>query len=349
MARRVLITGIAGRLAGRLAARLEGDDRVEYVAGLDLREPGHDLARTEFVRADLRNPMIARVVESAGVDTVVHLQVSAAPVAAGGRAAMKDLNVIGTLQLLGAAQKSSDLRTVVVKSSTAVYGSRPDDPSLLDEDTPLRPARSGFAKDVADIEDAARGFARRRPDVSTTVLRFANVVGPTVDSPLTRYLSLRAVPTVLGYDPRLQLCHEDDALEVLYRSCVDDHPGTFNVAGEGIVYLSQAARRAGTPSVPVPHPLVGGLSGLLRRVGAVDFSPEQLQLLFYGRVGAIDRLREVFGYTPTRTTVEALDDFVASRRIAPLLDRTTVLRWEQELYDFVTRKGQERFLAERER
>lgn len=350
MARRVLITGIAAQLAGRLAARLERDERVEYVAGLDLREPGHDLARTEFVRADLRNPMVARVVESAAIDTVVHLQISATPVAEGGRSAMKDLNVIGTMQLLAAVQKAPQVRTVVVKSSTAVYGSSPDDPSLLDEDAaPGRSVRSGYGKDLVDIERTAEALSRRRPDVTTTVLRFANIVGATVDSPLCRYLALPVIPTVLGFDPRLQLCHEDDALEVLYRSCVEDHPGTFNVGGEGVVYLSQAVRRAGKPSLPVPLPFVDALAGIVRRTGRVDFPPDQLQLLYYGRVGALDRLRDVFGHRPAYTTVAALDDFIASRRIAPLVDRSRVVRWERELYEFVTRKGQERFLAERER
>lgn len=350
MARRVLITGLAAQLAGRLAARLEADERVEYVAGLDLREPGHDLSRTEFVRADLRNPMVARVVDSAAIDTIVHLQVSAMPVAAGGRAAMKDLNVIGTMQLLAAAQKSPRVRTVVVKSSTAVYGSNPEDPSLLDEDAaPGRSVRSGYGKDLVDIERTARALSRRRPDVTTTVLRFAHIVGPTVDSPMCRYLALPVIPTVLGFDPRLQLCHEDDALEVLYRSCVEDHPGTYNVAGPGVVYLSQVARRAGKPTLPVPLLCVDVLAEVVRRSGRLDFPPDQLRLLYYGRVGAIDRLREVFGYEPAYSTVEALDDFIASRRIAPLVDRARVVRWEQELYEFVTRKGQERFLAERER
>src|SRR5688500_10222173 len=104
--RRILVTGVAGALAAKLCARLEADDRVDYIGGVDLVEPSHQLGRTEFIRADLRNPLVAKVIASTRIDTIVHLAIAAAPRAAGGRSRMKELNVIGTMQLLGAAQKT---------------------------------------------------------------------------------------------------------------------------------------------------------------------------------------------------------------------------------------------------
>jgi UDP-glucose 4-epimerase len=347
--RRVLITGAAGELAGQLAARLEADERVEYLVGVDLVEPAHDLDRTEFVRADLRNPLVAKVIDSTRVDTIVHLSIFTAPLRAGGRARMKELNVIGTMQLLAAAGKAPQLRKLVLKSTTAVYGSNYADPALFREDATVGGSgRSGYSKDAVEIEGYGRAFGRRRPDVSLTLLRFANFLGPRVETPLTRYFALPVVPTVLGYDPRLQFCHEDDATEILYRSVVDDRPGIFNVAGPGILYLSQAIRLAGKVPVPVPMPFADGVSNTLRRAGRVDFSPEQLQFLRYGRVGDIGRMRATFDYEPKYSTRESFIDFIGSRRIAALIDRDRAMRWERDLYDFLTRKGQERFLAEKQ-
>ena len=341
--KRVLITGIAGQLAGRLAARLEESDDIEYLAGLDLAEPTVALRRTEFVRADLRNPLVARIIDSTRVDTVVHLSLTAAPSSAGGRTRMKELNVIGTMQLLAAAQKASALRKVIVKSTTAVYGSNYADPALFREDVaPGQARRAGYSKDAVEVEGYARAFGRRRDDVTLTILRFANFIGPTVDSPLTSYLQLPIVPKVLGYDPRVQLCHEDDAVEVLVRAVAGRHPGIYNVAGPGIMYLSQALRLAGKPSFPVALPFVQTLSGSLRRTGRVDFSPDQLQFLLFGRVGDITRLRERFGYEPAYSTRSAFEDFLASGRIPPVLERETVQRWEQGLYDLITRGGRAR-------
>jgi len=233
---------------------------------------------------------------------------------------MKELNVIGTMQLLAACQKSDTVRRLVVKSTTSVYGSNPRDPAVFVEDTPAKsPPRSGYSKDAVEVEGYVRGFSRRRPDISVTVLRFANFIGPTVDTPVTRYLALPVIPTAFGFDPRLQLLHEDDAIEVLRLATLGDHPGVFNVAGPGTMLLSQVIRRAGRIALPVPAPAVRIVGNLVRRSGLVDFSPEQMHFLSFGRVVDIDRLRTQFGYTPKYTTQQALDTFLAGRPIKPVV------------------------------
>lgn len=338
--RRILITGLAGVLAGQLAARLEADDEVEYLAGMDRREPRHELTRTDFVRTDLRNPLVAKVIEDARIDTVVHLDVTATPGDAGGRTRMKEHNVIGTMQLLGTAQRAPRLRKVVVKSTTAVYGSSYSDPAMFrEEGGPEATQNGGYGKDTVEIEGYARAFGRRRHDVALTILRFANFIGPSMHTPLTRYLTLPVVPTVLGYDPRIQLCHELDAVEVLYRSVRGDYPGIFNVAGPGIVFLSQAIRRAGRIQAPILQPFAKAVGSLVRRTARVDFSPEQLRLLMYGRVGDISRLRASFGYEPMFSTMAALDDFIASGRVTPVVDPRTVARLERGVHDLLARSA----------
>ena len=346
--RRVLITGIATELAGMFARRLEQREDVEYIVGVDVREPHHDLTRTEFVRADIRNPLVTKVLSAANVDTVVHMSTVAAPSSAGGRSRMKEQNVIGAMQLLAAAQKSESVERFILKSSTAVYGSDYTDPALFrEEDTPRVPPKSGYAKDATEIEGYARAFGRRRKDVSLTILRFANFLGGQMESALGAFFGLPVVPSVLGYDPRLQFCHEDDAVEVLQRAATGDHPGIYNVAGAGVLYLSQCVRLAGRIPAPIPLPLVSAVAGLVKRSQRVDFSPEQLKFLQFGRVSDTTRLREQFGYEPRYTTRAAYEDFIARRRISGLVDRDEVVRWERELYDFIQRKGQERFVATR--
>jgi UDP-glucose 4-epimerase len=314
----VLVTGVSRPLGSRLAALLAGDSRIDKVIGVDVVPPkgeaGQALAGVEFVRADIRNPIIAKVIASAQVDTVVHMSVIATPLGAGGRSAMKEINVIGTMQLLAACQKAPTVRKLVVKSTTSVYGSSPRDPALFTEDMePIALPRSGYAKDAVEVEGYVRGFGRRRPDVAVTVLRFTNFIGPRIDTPLTRYLALPVVPRVLGYDPRLQLLHEDDAVEVLRLATLEDRAGTVNVGAAGVLLLSQAIRRAGRPEVFVPAPAVSLVGGLFRRVGLVDFSPEQLRFLEHGRVVDTSRLINDFGYTPAYTTAEAFADFVRAR------------------------------------
>ncbi len=341
--KRVLITGISDALAGLLARALEKRDEVDYLAGVDVHEPRHDLRRTEFVRADVRNPVVSRVMRAANVDTVVHMAVASAPGPVGGRARMKEQNVIGTMQLLGACQKSASLRKVVLKSSTAVYGSEHSEPALLTEDaTPRLAPKDGFAKDITEVEGYARTLGRRRDDITVTILRFADLIGGPVESLFARYLALPVVPTVLGFDPRLQFCHSDDALAVLITACLDDHPGIFNVAGPGVLYLSQAIRMAGRVPLPLPKPLMSSTSPFVRRSRRLDFSPEQVSFLQFGRISDTGRLQEVFGYEPRYSTRQAFADYVARRRI-PRADEVDDHReWQQDLYDFIQRHRKER-------
>ena len=321
----MLVTGVSRFLGGHLAARLAQNPDIDRVLGVDTVPPPRDLlrrmGRAEFVRADIRNPLISKVISTASVDTVVHASLTANPGSSGGRSAMKEMNVIGTMQLLAACQKAPSVRRMVLKSTTAVYGSSPRDPALFDETmTPKDLPSGGYAKEAVEFEGYLRGFARRRPDVSVTTLRFSFFIGPRIVTVFTRYFALPAVPIVLGYDARVQLLHEEDGLAVLERAASQDIPGVFNVAADGVLLLSQAIRRAGRVPIPVPSPAVGPVSRLFRSARLVDFSPEQMRLLNFGRVVDNRRLRRQFGFTPRWTTVQAFDDYVRGRALRPVVD-----------------------------
>ena len=310
----VLVTGVARYLGANLAARLSADPRVSRVIGVDSSTPSEDLRPVldgvEVHQVDVQAPEVARLLVDADVEAVAHLAIATAPYPHGGRAAMKETNVIGTMQLLAACQHAPALRRLVVRSSTAAYGASFRDPAVFTEETePLEVPRGGFARDVLDIEGYVRGFRRRRPSVEATVLRFAPFVGPHAETSLTRYFAQPVVPTVLGRDPRLQFVHIEDAFEVLLRSVVESHPGTYNVAGRGVLALSQAIRRAGRIGAPVLEPGLNTAAALARGAGAGAFSLDRLDLLVHGRVVDTSRLVAEFGFQP-RSTAEAFDDFV---------------------------------------
>ncbi|QES49499.1 NAD-dependent dehydratase [Streptomyces venezuelae] len=321
MGKVVLVTGAARQLGGRFVRRVQRDPEVERVIAVDAVPPPHRLGSALFVRTDIRQSAIARVLAEHAVDTVVHLAVTggSAGIGGGARSTVKETNVIGTMQLLGACQKSPTVRRLVVKSSTSVYGGAPRDPAVFPETAqPKALPAGGFAKDAAEVEGYVRGFARRRPDVAVCVLRFANILGPRADSPLAEYFSMPVMPTVLGYDPRLQFVHEDDVLDVLGLAAREPKPGTlnsgtFNIAGDGVLLLSQCSRRLGRPTVPLLLPAVTWVGAALRAVGVTDFSPEQIRLLTHGRVVETAQMREVLGFEPLYTTAEAFADFARSR------------------------------------
>jgi UDP-glucose 4-epimerase len=332
MGRVVLVTGVSRYLGGRFAAQLCTDPAVDRVIGVDVVPPTHDLAEVEFVRADIRNPVIAKVIDQAGVDTVVHMSVIATPTSAGGRVTMKEINVIGTMQLLAACQRAEGVRRLVVKSTAAVYGSSPRDPAIFTEDTGAKVLpRSGWGKDSVEVEGYVRGFSRRRPDVEVATLRLANFIGPGVRTPMTDYFRLPVLPTVFGFDARLQFVHEDDGLEALRLATVGRATGVINVAGDGVLMLSQAARLAGRPTIALPRPVAGPVGRLFRRAGLADFSPEQLAFLAFGRCLDTTRMRTVLGLRPRYTSREAFVDFLQHQHATGPLTAERVEAVEQLL------------------
>jgi UDP-glucose 4-epimerase len=336
----VLVTGVSRYLGGRMAQRLTDDPRVDRVIGVDVVPPAGDIGRAEFVRADIRNPIIAKVINAADVDTVVHMGVIATPIQAGGRTSMKEINVIGTMQLLAACQKSPSVKRLVVKSTSSVYGAGPRDPAMFTESIePKHSPSSGWAKDSVEVEAYVRGFARRRPDVTVTTLRFANFIGPTVATPMTSFFALPLVPVVMGYDARLQFVHEDDGLRAIHEAAVAEKPGLFNIAGDGILLLSQAIRLAGRVPLPLPPPMVPLTGRAVLKAGLADFSPEQVRFLTYGRGMDTTRMRSVMHFEPEYTTLEAFQAFVTARGLNRLLSPQRAAAAEHALASVLTSGG----------
>jgi len=321
----VLVTGVGGELGGKLLARLGNNPEFERVIGVDTTPPCKSvlqrMGHAEFVRADIRNPLIAKVISSAKVDTVVHASTTAHPAGPSRRMAIKEVNVIGTMRLLAACQRSPLVQKLIVKSTAAVYGAGARSQAVFTEESELIPtSASGYAKDAVEMEGYVRGLSRRRPDITVTMARFINLIGPEVDTVLSRYFALPVVPTVFGYDARIQLLHSSDALAVLELATLSDKPGVFNVGSDGVLTLSQAIRRAGRLELPMPRGAMPSIGKVLRGARVVDFSEDQVRLLNFGRVVDTTKLKQEFGYTPRWTTREAFDDYVLGRGLRPIVD-----------------------------
>jgi UDP-glucose 4-epimerase len=340
----VLVTGACRFLGGYLVARLVQNPLIDQVIAVDAIAPSKDLqrrmGRAEFVRADIRNPFIAKVIRNSDVDTVVHAAAASYVPRSGGRATLKELNVMGAMQLFAACQKAPSVRRVVLKSTSEVYGSHAHDPVVQTEDgSSRRPPREGFARDSVDIEGYARGLGRRRPDIAVTILRLANMIGPAMDTALARYLAGPVVPTVFGHDARLQLLHEQDALGALERATMAAPPGTFNIGAKGIIMMSQAIRRAGRLPLPVPTFGVGAVDSVRKATMNSEVNRDQLDYLSFGRVMDTTRMRTELGFEPKWTTLEAFDDFVRGRGLTPIIDPNWVLSLENRVLAMAQRWG----------
>ena len=315
--RRVLITGIASYLGTELARILEEDPEVEYVAGVDTRTPKSPLERTELVEVDIRDPELLTRIPETGVDTIVHNQIVRRAGAGMSARRAHDVNVIGSLQLLAACERTPTLSAIVVRGSAGIYGAEPAAPQFFTEDMArLYPLRTRFQRDVAEIENLFGTFARRHDDVACSMLRYQPSIGPTGSRQIPQYLSLPVVPTYLGFDPRIQVIHERDALDALVAAVRRPVRGPVNVAAEGTIGLTRMIRMGGRPTLPIPSPLFGGATGAAKRLGLLDFSPDFQRLLRYGRGVDTSRLAGEVGFRPRFTTVTAVEDYAVARRPA---------------------------------
>ena len=313
------MTGLSSYWGGRLAQALEGFEEVETIIGVDSVEPRRELERTEFVKVSNQHSLLARIVRAANIDTVIDTRLTVNSVSAGPRAAHEN-NVIGTMNILTACSgEDSPVRQFIFKSSAYYYGSEQDDPAFFRE-TMLRPhpARTPLERDIVEAETAVAEFAEKRPEVETTILRCANVLGPDVDTAFTRMFDLPAVPMVLGFDPRIQFVHEDDVVHALEHCVFHDTPGVYNVAGDGVLSMTEAASVLGKRAAPILPPWGTGLvAGPLRSLG-FKVPSEMLNLMRFGR-GLDNRAFKATGFEYGHTSRETVARLGEHLRLDPVM------------------------------
>ena len=332
--RRVLITGLSTYWGGRLAQALEQSEAVEAIVGVDNRDPTRELERTEFVRVGTQHALLRRIVEAAEIDTVVDSRLVVDSVTTSPRKAHEN-NVIGTMNILAACSGSS-VRRFVFKSSAHYYGTAQDDPAFFTESMGRpHPPTTRIERDIVEAEATVRDFAEKSPHVTTTIMRFANVLGPDVRTSHTTLFSLPVVPTILGFDPRYQFVHEDDVVAALGHAVFADIPGIHNIAADGVLALTEVIDLLGKRWAPVLPPWGTGLTAaVLRRLG-LRIPPEMLGQLRFGR-GLDNRKLKATGFAYRYTTRETVIALAEHLRLYPVTRHVAEpFRYEREVEDFL--------------
>ncbi|MEA2421583.1 MAG: UDP-glucose 4-epimerase, partial [Thermoleophilaceae bacterium] len=300
------------------------------------RDPKVELERTEFVRVTNQHSLLRRIVDAAEIDTVVDSRLVVDSTVTSPRKAHEN-NVIGTMNLLAACSgPDSTVRKFVFKSSAHYYGCEQDDPGFFTESMGRpHPPRTRMERDIVEAEATVADFAEKSPDVSVAILRFANVIGPTVRNVHGKLFSLPVVPMILGFDPRYQFVHEDDVVSALDHVVGEDVRGIYNVAGDGVLALTEVVGVLGKTYAPVLPPWGTGMAAsVLNRLG-VKLPPEVLQQMRFGR-GLDNRKLKATGFRYRYTTRETVLKLAEHQRLHPIVrGAREPYRYEREVEDFL--------------
>jgi UDP-glucose 4-epimerase len=312
---RIAITGTASYLGSRILRRLVDAYGRDAVVAVDITAPPTTLHGVRYRMVDLTLPgadqRLVDVFREEGVETLVHTAFFTTP--RRDDAYSHELESIGTLHLAAAAA-AGGVRHLLLRSFTAVYGARGQNPNFLTEERrPDAGARLAWVRDKVEAEEHAFSFSRRYPTLGVTVLRFATLLGPGVHAFYTRLFSRRVVPVVLGYDPLMQFLHPDDALEATDRALERGPCGVVNVVPKGTMSLLTALHLSDKVTVLVPHVAAYPLaelwwaSGLGEAPGGfVDYA----RFLFVADGGKAAR---ELGFVPRHSSREALMAYLEYR------------------------------------
>jgi UDP-glucose 4-epimerase len=305
--RKVVITGISGRL-GRIVARRLHHELDFQIVGMDRRPMNGRPKDIEHHQVDLRSKKARDIFRVGDVDALIHLGVMHDPRAR--PAELYSWNITGTTKLLEYCQ-AYRVPKVVLVSSANVYGPRPDNPQFLTEDAPLLAAqRFPQMRDLVEIDHLVSTFLWRAQNVETVILRPVHIIGPVHNAP-SNYLRIERPPVLLGFDPMVQLIHVEDVADAIALALAPARRGIYNLTGPGEVPLSAVLKELGRQPLAIPHPVAKPILSFAFRLGISSFPVAELDFIRYVCMVDGRRANAELGFRPRfglRETIRAAED-----------------------------------------
>ena len=304
---RYLITGGSGYIGSRLVGHLSGRPDTEAIVVADVRPPATFRPKTTFAALDVRDKRAVReLFARERPDCVVHLAFLLNPIH--DEAAMYDVDVNGTQNVLEAAS-ASGVQQMLVTSSTTAYGAFPDNPVPLTEEDPVRGAPDfSYARDKAESDRLCQLWALEHPERVMTIVRPCIVFGPDVDNYIVRLWLKQPFRADFGMgDPPLQFVHVDDVASALILLLDGRHAGAFNVAADGYISVVEAADAIGLKARRVPYRLFKRFAAALWRTRASEAPAGQLEFVIHPWVASSEKLKKATGWAPRWTSREVFE------------------------------------------
>ena len=323
MQHRILVTGAAGYLGGRLveslAQRASPADGLACIVATDVREvpAEHRLPGVEYAALDVRAPGLVELLWQHAIDTVVHLAAIVTPGPKSNRVLEYSVDVRGTRNVLEACVVAGVSR-IIVTSSGAAYGYHADSPAWLTEDDPVRGNEAfAYSHHKRLVEEMLAEYRRDHPALRQVVFRVGTILGETTRNQITALFERPRLIAIRGSASPFVFIWDRDVVGAIEHAIFVGKAGIYNVAGDGALSIQEIAARLGKRCVTIPPALLRAVLAVLHPLGLSRYGPEQVDFLRYRPVLDNRRLKEEFGYVPQLTSAEVFELYRKARGLGP--------------------------------
>ncbi|APS00865.1 NAD-dependent epimerase [Pajaroellobacter abortibovis] len=296
----ILVTGVCGRLGKQVVRQLH---RHYPVIGIDQR-PFHESPKDVLhYSLDIRRKKIKDIFRMHTIGAVIHLGIMHDPRVSA--AEHYSWNVIGYQKLLDYVAYFH-IPKLIVLSSANVYGPHFDNLQFLKEESPLL-AGQNFPeiRDLVEIDMLTQSFFWKLPDIETIIFRPTHILG-RVHNAFSNFLRLPIIPTLLGFDPMIQVIHESDVVQAILKALTPGIRGIFNIAGTAPLPLSHIIKILKRPTFSLPYSLATLLMRSLWSLRITNFPAPELDYLRYLCMVDDERARTILKFHPTRSIYETI-------------------------------------------
>lgn len=297
-----VITGVSGRLGHLLARRLHRQEGMRVI-GIDRRAFSRRPPDIEHLRIDIRRKACEDLFRTQRVDVIFHLGLMHDPRQGSGE--HHTWNILGTQQILQFAQRY-EVPKVVILSTSDVYGPQSDNPAFISEDAPLMGAqRFAGMRDLIAVDMFAQSYFWKYPEIETVVLRPVHILG-AVKNAVSNYLRLPRIPVLMGFDPMMQVLHEEDAVSAILAAARPGLRGVFNVSGPDAAPLRKLLALTGKPLLDLPHFMLPGVVNRMFQLRFADFPAAELDYIRYPATVDGSRARDIMRFEHDYSAEDAI-------------------------------------------
>lgn len=304
----VLITGALGYLGQIVLKHLYQDLKAGKIAALvamDVKEISQEqeLEGVVYIQADIRAKDLWQHLAKYQISTVIHLAAiinsQTSP-----RTFQYEVDVLGTKNILEACLKVQAKR-IVISSSGAAYGYHADNPAWLTEKDPVRGnAIFAYADHKRLVEEMLATYRAQYPHLEQVIFRLCTILGATTDNLITNLFDKKQILGIKGYKSPYVFIWDEDAAACLCQAVYSSSTGIYNLAGDGAISNANLAKILGKPYWAIPVAILKMGLSIGNKLGWTQYGPDQLLFIQYRPVLDNQKLKEIFGYQPQKTSLE---------------------------------------------